>query len=110
MVSAAAPFASSQGEKPQRRGCTGCGGACNFDAVRKGWGGTQIRVHEAVSHGSRPHNGAGGDSCRPDQNCIAAFLAAAQEYDYMMCMSSAPVAWPVRCRCSLDSIARASRR
>lgn len=68
----------------------GAADACDFDSIREMQANGQktrenltlhLTVAEAKSKGSH-------SSCKPDESCIAAFLAAAQPYTYMHCMGN----------------------
>ena len=67
------------------------GDACDFDAMRAfaehgkpaPWGGLFV-VQAPAAHGDAPDR-RGHNSCKPDEVCMAAFLAAAKPYMYIYC-------------------------
>jgi hypothetical protein len=67
------------------------GDACDFDAMRDfaengkpGQWGDLFITQSPTNHGDAPDK-RGVNSCKPDESCLAAFLAAAKPYMYIYC-------------------------
>jgi len=70
----------------------GAADACSFDSIineqKNGFRVAERHLSLTVVEAD-PKNGRGeGNSCKPSESCIAAFLAAAEPYTYMHCMGN----------------------